>query len=794
MMDYISKYTKELLSLINLSEPDKNQFNRIKDLICFLSEKRKNYSIPSKDVERVENVLYYASQKMRTFGYNRLNGFDNDIFNVDGMSKMKTECIESYYKTMTGFVLDKLQKQVLDAFEESEHKLFLSAPTSFGKTFLLKEIIYRNYNKYDNIVIVLPTVALLMEVTEDLNAFFKNQNLQYSTYNSVYRDLELSGKNVFILTPERVLRLLALKPNLDIDFFFFDEIYKIDEDISLCNEEDMPNDLENKIGTDEKNKNCKENHRVTAFRLALYFLLRITPECYIAGPFIKLKGLKQGFLKMLNKYKVGKIEINFEPTLKNRIYYTSSKFKEITPFGQNVQAAGKKNGIEKLEYIVEKLDVGKKNPAIVFCLYPGYTEKYARKYSSNLKEENNKLISLFIDHVIKNYNCRFDGKRKNSTDNWDFLFALKRGVGIHNGKFPRYFQREIMSLYNQKQLPILFCTSTIVEGVNTNAKTVIVYNNPSGQNDAGRKFLLLNINGRAGRYLKHFVGNVVYINKDSEKIESSNDISLDFKFFNDKVLLKDIDLENVYDEDLSPENLIKKHQLNINKAFLPDDIFEQNRLIERKKQEQILEWIYKPKYLRKFSGIENVGIGEFIDNGYFDAILEIWSLIGEIKESQIIGIKFFSKKYANEGYPGVLQYEFDRYNKSSDKEDAIRKYVNDTYRDVFRKVKDTVEYQLPRIISLFETLIGYAFKTKGLLTKDTLDLSNIIRYFEVGAKTLLGADMVEKGVPVITVRKIEKRKIEGNNLTEQKEYFYKHLFNYTLFLDAYEKELLKRYR
>ena len=125
---------------------------------------------------------------------------------------------------------------------------------------------------------------------------------------------------------------------------------------------------------------------------------------------------------------------------------------------------------------------------------------------------------------------------------------------------------------------------------------------------------------------------------------------------------------------------------------------------------------------------------------------------------------------------------------------TIAGFCSDLRADVFRKVKDTVEYQLPRIISLFETLIGYAFKTKGLLTKDTLDLSNIIRYFEVGAKTLLGADMVEKGVPVITVRKIEKRKIEGNNLIEQKEYFYKHLFNYTLFLDAYEKELLKRYR
>ena len=66
-----------------------------------------------------------------------------------------------------------MQKLVLDTFESKNKKLFLSAPTSFGKTFLLKEIIYRNSKRYKNIVIVLPTVALLMEVTEDLSLFFK---------------------------------------------------------------------------------------------------------------------------------------------------------------------------------------------------------------------------------------------------------------------------------------------------------------------------------------------------------------------------------------------------------------------------------------------------------------------------------------------------------------------------------------------------------------------------------------------------------------------------------------------
>lgn len=57
--------------------------------------------------------------------------------------------------------------------------------------------------------------------------------------NSVYRNLETGEKNMFILTPERVLRLLALYPDLDIQFFFFDEIYKIDEDIAAQGDDDV---------------------------------------------------------------------------------------------------------------------------------------------------------------------------------------------------------------------------------------------------------------------------------------------------------------------------------------------------------------------------------------------------------------------------------------------------------------------------------------------------------------------------------------------------------------------------
>lgn len=221
-MTELKKYVKELLSLVNTSDLSNDQINRMKDLICFLSEaKTELTSATEEEAQRLEYVLYSASVRMRTFGYNRLNSYSAETINTDLISQIKDDCIADYYKTETGYILDKQQKAVLDYFESHQGRLFLSAPTSFGKTFLLQEIIYRHYDAFDNVVIVLPTVALLMEVTDDLSSFCKKNNLKYNFVNSVYRDLEIGSKNIFVLTPERVLRLLALYPNLAIQFFFF---------------------------------------------------------------------------------------------------------------------------------------------------------------------------------------------------------------------------------------------------------------------------------------------------------------------------------------------------------------------------------------------------------------------------------------------------------------------------------------------------------------------------------------------------------------------------------------------
>lgn len=342
------KLIRDLLSLINKSQLNDQQTTKIKNLICYLSEARKNNEISPDDIALVENTLFFASMKLRTFGYNRLNGLVTEKIENNPIDFLRDECIAEYYKTETGFVLDRMQKLALDTFESENKKLFLSAPTSFGKTFLLKEIIYRNSQQYKNIVIVLPTVALLMEVTEDLSAFFKQHQLLYRVHNSVYRDLEIGDRNVFILTPERVLRLLALQPELIVDFFFYDEIYKIDEDIASENDDDAPEKIE--TGNEYAANKKHNNHRAVAFRLALYFLLQRAPSCYLAGPFIKLNALKFGFAKMLEKYQVYPFEVHFEPTLKNRIDYHTTTLRQKTPFEETQEATGKSSKKDKLAY------------------------------------------------------------------------------------------------------------------------------------------------------------------------------------------------------------------------------------------------------------------------------------------------------------------------------------------------------------------------------------------------------------------------------------------------------------
>lgn len=93
--------------------------------------------------------------------------------------------------------------------------------------------------------------------------------------------------------------------------------------------------------------------------------------------------------------------------------------------------------------------------------------------------------------------------------------TVRFGFGVHHGRLPRAIASQMVRMFNQKALPVLFCTSTLIEGVNTAAKTVLIFDKTINREDYDF-FTYSNIKGRAGRLGEHHVGQVYLFNAPPE--------------------------------------------------------------------------------------------------------------------------------------------------------------------------------------------------------------------------------------------------------------------------------------
>ena len=124
------------------------------------------------------------------------------------------------------------QYEALKILEEKE-RVILSAPTSFGKTLLIKEYIYTNKPKH--IVYIVPTNALSYELEK---SFKENPNFaNYIIFDKCSAVEKLDGEYIdnenllFIGTQEKYLEI-AKDMIGDIDLFVIDEAYKLHETVS----------------------------------------------------------------------------------------------------------------------------------------------------------------------------------------------------------------------------------------------------------------------------------------------------------------------------------------------------------------------------------------------------------------------------------------------------------------------------------------------------------------------------------------------------------------------------------
>ncbi|WP_369297401.1 helicase-related protein [uncultured Neglectibacter sp.] len=786
-------YVRLLLTAINQFDPDNAKTaDHLRDLVCWVSDHDELKSDPT-----IANLLYIASQKMRVFGYNKLNGFESDPNSTIGlMDDIGNQAIQNLYRSQINrdITLDKSQKEVIDLFQSlSPRRLLVSAPTSYGKTFLMREIVFLNRDRYKNILLVFPTVALLLENAGVMTWFVKKYELNYRIIKTVDNTCEEDGNKIFVFTPERALQLLASFPDLKIDFFFFDEVYKIDED--YCNDEmDENSDESVKEAKHQKNvvkqESFLEEDRGKTFRIALYLLSKRVDEYYLAGPNLSQDQFGLGMRRYLELNHITVKEILFEPTLRITVNAFTTRIEEKLPHAlpqpENKALVHISNAInDKVKDVVSYISSREYGQTLLYCTTPAKAIEYSNKLSNNIGnthifETYPDEFKQFIEHIRKEYDVN------NCVDEWSLIKVLKNGFGMHHGKLPKYIQREVLEQFNARTFNILFCTSTIVEGVNTDAKNMVILNPSKG----GKKlspFDIKNIKGRAGRYHHCFVGRVFYMSKELQQIEESDTLSLNFVTYSD-VELGPIDLDNATYDDLTQGNVTRKKERDdkTRHFLLPEEVFLKNRTISKENQEKLLQKLIEDKEYMRYRKLllHTVDVENFLKYRWITKILETYFEAGLIDKRSCSKYSAVANSYYNNGFKGILGYEIEQYQKGK------TRTIDTAYSEAFKCLRGILEHKIPKILSLFEGIIAFVALQKGD-NPSNFSLSNVRRYYETGVKSLLGESLIEYGFPTDAIRRIEEKYSELCHLDvdDAKKHCRKHYHEIVSLLDSYENQL-----
>src|SRR6185436_13598969 len=114
---------------------------------------------------------------------------------------------------------------------------------------------------------------------------------------------------------------------------------------------------------------------------------------------------------------------------------------------------------------------------------------------------------------------------ENLHDEWSLVETLPFAIGFHHGNVPRHLAGAMVDGFNGEDIRYLFCTSTLIEGVNTRARHVVLYDQRKGRK-AIDYFDYKNIVGRSGRMRVHYLGHVHEFHREPKEKELEVDIPL----------------------------------------------------------------------------------------------------------------------------------------------------------------------------------------------------------------------------------------------------------------------------
>jgi hypothetical protein len=544
----------------------------------------------------------------------------------------------------------------------------LSAPTSFGKSLIIDAVIASR--QFKNIVIVVPTIALIDETRRRLSRFRSDYKIITHSFQ------QLGERNVYVMTQERVLEAKVLG---HVDFFVIDEFYKLNPTASAADKE-----------------------RCALLNQAFYRLAKKCKHFYMLGPGID--GISPDF----------KSRLEFE--FIHEVFQTVASDIHRVTAGDDELAALKK--------LCAKLD----GPTIVFCSSPDRVAIVAdaiRGCGSQPPREVDDAAKWIAD----NYH-----------PDWNVVDALRNGIGIHHARIPRALAQYVVRTFNTGGLKFLVCTSTLIEGVNTKAKNIVIFDHKINRTRFDL-FTFNNIRGRSGRMFEHFVGHVYVFHKPPQ-----GDLPLvDVPAFTQSEGASDALLLQLEPEDLLPQSKERLSRFE-SQTLLSIDTLRQNTGVDPAKQLSLAQTL--------------------LDDPAMYARAMAWSGTPSWEQLQLvcelIWNHFDGAKLAPQSVRAHVQLAamLSRLSQRDSMRDMIRAQLQYNNNDANQAVRSTLDFlrlwatfHFPRLLRALNAI------TRDIFSRHHLPVGNYAAYATLVENLFLDSALIaleEYGVPLPLARRLHR--------------------------------------
>lgn len=361
-----------------------------------------------------------------------------------------------------------------------------SGPTSMGKSFIMRMFIKEHIKAGDvfNYVILVPTKALINEVSSKITVDLKELLAEHD-YKIVTAAGALALKEkhnfIFVLTPERFLYMMIDHADISVDYLFVDEAHKISS-------KDDRSSFYYKV----VDMACKRD---------------VKPHVIFASPNIPNPSVYLKLVPNAEYVENSTVASSYAPVSQVKFYvdFVSNEISFFNDHSKQYSYIGP-NHFDNVINMIHSVGRDKQN--LVYCSSTNQAINLALEYAETLNDLNQKELNS----ISKDIRNEVHG---------DYYLAdiITKGVAYHIGYLPSTLRMSIEELYRQGYIKTLFCTSTLVEGVNLPADNLFAMNYKNGR-AIMTEVEFKNLIGRVGRLEYSLYGNVFLVrisNKLDEK-------------------------------------------------------------------------------------------------------------------------------------------------------------------------------------------------------------------------------------------------------------------------------------